>query len=178
MRCPIKSHKFVQSLNRTKLKESTLLSYTIAYVNMERFYKSQHRILKSLLGSCLARKSDIAIMSAASQWHPSLLDELLPIYYKKLFPFSHYYKWLRYKDSGPSYFKNREFSFTLKDDIYLRYRSYSDQAELEKDLRTRCPHKIDIGAVFTCSVSSSSVSLCSLPLTSSFMSWLAIKHAK
>jgi len=71
------------------------------------------------------------------------MPELLPIYYKKLFPFTQYFKWLRYKESGPNYFKNREFSFTLKDDIYLRYRSYADQAEMEKDIRSKCPYKID-----------------------------------
>ena len=88
----------------------------------------------------------------ATSWDASLMPELLPIYYKKLFPFTQYYRWLRYKEAGPNYFKNREFSFTLQDDIYLRFRSYADQAEMEKDIKTKCPHKIDIGAVYTCSV--------------------------
>lgn len=48
-----------------------------------------------------------------------------------------------------SYFVNREFSFTLKDDVYLRYQSFSDQQELEKEILKRNPYKIDIGAVFT-----------------------------
>lgn len=87
-----------------------------------------------------------------NQWDASLLPDLLPIYYKKLFPYTQYYKWLRYKESGANYFRNREFSFTLKDDIYLRFRSYADQAEMEKDIKTKCPYKIDIGAVYTCSV--------------------------
>ena len=87
------------------------------------------------------------------KWDASLMPELLPIYYKKLFPFALYYKWLRYKESGPNYFRNREFSFTLKDDIYLRYRSYADEVEMEKDIKAKCPYKIDIGAVYTCSVS-------------------------
>ena len=88
-----------------------------------------------------------------NKWDASLMPELLPIYYKKLFPFALYYKWLRYKESGPNYFRNREFSFTLKDDIYLRYRSYADEVEMEKDIKAKCPYKIDIGAVYTCSVS-------------------------
>lgn len=91
-------------------------------------------------------------VEVSNSWDSSLMPELLPIYYKKLFPFTQYFKWLRYKESGPNYFKNREFSFTLKDDIYLRYRSYADQAEMEKDIRSKCPYKIDIGAVYTCSV--------------------------
>ena len=48
-----------------------------------------------------------------------------------------------------TYFTNREFSFTLKDDIYIRYQSFGDQQEMEKEIQKRCPYKIDIGAVFT-----------------------------
>ena len=48
-----------------------------------------------------------------------------------------------------TYFSHREFSFTLKDDIYVRYLSFADIDEFEKELQKRCPYKIDIGAVFS-----------------------------
>ena len=48
-----------------------------------------------------------------------------------------------------TYFVHREFSFTLKDDVYVRYQSFADQQELEKEILKRNPYKIDIGAVFT-----------------------------
>jgi len=48
-----------------------------------------------------------------------------------------------------TYFTHREFSFTLKDDIYIRYLSFADLDEFEKELQKRCPYKIDIGAVFS-----------------------------
>ena len=45
-------------------------------------------------------------------------------------------------------FSNREFSFTLQDDIYIRYLSFENQPELEKEICNRVPYKIDIGPVF------------------------------
>lgn len=44
---------------------------------------------------------------------------------------------------------NREFSFTLQDDIYIRYLSFENQGELEKEICTRNPFKIDIGPVMS-----------------------------
>ncbi|XP_022093945.1 DNA primase small subunit-like isoform X1 [Acanthaster planci] len=77
------------------------------------------------------------------------LPDLLPVYYKRLFPYNQYFRWLNYGGVPKSYFPNREFSFTLKDDIYIRYQSFADQSEMEKEIQKRCPYKIDIGAVFT-----------------------------
>jgi len=37
----------------------------------------------------------------------------------------------------------------LADDVYIRYQSFTDQQELERELLKKCPHKIDIGAVYS-----------------------------
>uniref|UniRef100_A0A5K3FU97 DNA primase small subunit n=1 Tax=Mesocestoides corti TaxID=53468 RepID=A0A5K3FU97_MESCO len=43
----------------------------------------------------------------------------------------------------------REFSFSLAGDVYVRYQSFNDASSLRKELVKSCPHKIDIGAVYS-----------------------------
>lgn len=46
----------------------------------------------------------------------------------------------------------REFSFTLEHDIYMRYLSFHDVSEMEATIKSKCPHKIDIGALYNVEV--------------------------
>ena len=94
-------------------------------------------------------------------------DERLKKYYEFIFPYKELFQWLSYYQISKSrrplaqsegkntedaqeseYFFKREFSFTLKNDIYCRYLSFKSPQSLHETLIEKVPHKIDIGAVF------------------------------
>lgn len=72
------------------------------------------------------------------------------------------FKWISYNklnqgqkalaslDEGISsnYFHNREFSFTLANDVYCRYLCFKTAEQFRETLIDRVPFKIDIGAVY------------------------------
>lgn len=83
--------------------------------------------------------------------------DLLRVYYGRLFPYSAMFNWFSYGNdpnnaqvgTDREFFYRREFSFTIEDDIYIRYQCFRDEDELRAAIQKRQPHKIDIGAVFT-----------------------------
>ncbi|XP_014216064.1 DNA primase small subunit [Copidosoma floridanum] len=76
----------------------------------------------------------------------STLTDLLRLYYSRLFPYVDYYRWLSYGEANV--FSRREFSFTMRDDMYIRYQSFDKLDDLKAEVKRICPHKIDIGAVY------------------------------
>jgi len=82
-------------------------------------------------------------------------EELLRSYYQNHFPAEELSKWLsqvknpRLGDSHQfNSFPNREFSFTLKEDIYVRHKNFANPEELRSELVKITPQKIDIGGVW------------------------------
>lgn len=67
-------------------------------------------------------------------------------YYTHLFPYKNYFKWFGKEES--SYFERREFSFTKKGDIYIRFLCFHNDNELKISMMKENPIKIDIGAVY------------------------------
>lgn len=81
--------------------------------------------------------------------------DYLKIYYGKLFPYADIFRWMSYGNDGKhpacdeSYFIRREFSFTLENDVYLRFQSFQSATDMENSIKEKCPHKIDIGPVYS-----------------------------
>ncbi|XP_039052059.1 DNA primase small subunit-like isoform X1 [Hibiscus syriacus] len=48
-----------------------------------------------------------------------------------------------------SYFGRREFSFTLENNVYIRFQSFNSVTEMENSIKEKCPFKIDIGPVYS-----------------------------
>jgi DNA primase small subunit len=77
------------------------------------------------------------------------------IYAGNLFPYTDIHKWLSYGHDGKHpgcdeyYFGRREFSFTLENDVYLRYKSFKNASLMEAAIKSNFPYKIDIGAVYS-----------------------------
>ena len=80
--------------------------------------------------------------------------DLMPLYYKHLFPAESMMKWLAYGNDSkrptadPGFMQRREFCFTLEGDIFARYQSFKDAKDLRTALRQKVPTKIDLGPVF------------------------------
>eukprot|EP01035_Chromulina_nebulosa_P018070 gene18070-23717_t len=84
--------------------------------------------------------------------------DLLRVYYDRLFPYNEMYDWFSYGNNSmspalnsvidKSFFHCREWSFTIENDVYIRYQCFQGLDEFRDSIRKHQPHKIDIGAVF------------------------------
>jgi DNA primase small subunit len=102
-------------------------------------------------------------LSAASCFNPALLQG----YYGRLFPAQLMFQWLA--RAQPTLFQKREWSYTLDNDIYVRFQAFKDHKEFKDDLKKKVPHKIDIGAIYNARPSMKSAVGSFIPLQREFV---------
>ncbi|TIB70083.1 hypothetical protein E3P77_00133 [Wallemia ichthyophaga] len=87
--------------------------------------------------------SDLSHLDDASNPH------VTRAYYERLYPFKQMYQFYNGDIVPTRQFTNREFAFTVKDDIYLRYLSFSTWDDWKKETLRLNPSRFEIGAVYT-----------------------------
>ena len=70
-------------------------------------------------------------------------------FYQRLFPFRYLFQWLNHSPKPSNDFAYREFAFTLPNDAYLRYQSFTTGDQLRKDVLRLTPSRFEIGPVYT-----------------------------
>ncbi|KAL4400747.1 p48 polypeptide of DNA primase [Malassezia pachydermatis] len=70
-------------------------------------------------------------------------------YYRRLLPFRSLYTWLNQDITPTRNFTHREFAFTLQNDAYLRYQSFSTWDEWKKEVCRLNPSRFEIGPVYS-----------------------------
>ena len=70
-------------------------------------------------------------------------------YYRRLLPFRSLYTWLNQDLAPTRNFTHREFAFTLQNDAYLRYQSFSSWDEWKKEVCRLNPSRFEIGPVYS-----------------------------
>lgn len=99
-------------------------------------------------------KENAAVVTGKTGYAEGNTQDLMPLYYKHLFPAEAMMKWLAYGNDSKrptadqGFMQRREFCFTLEGDIFARYQSFKDAKDLRGALRNKVPTKIDIGPVF------------------------------
>ncbi|EPE03360.1 dna primase small subunit [Ophiostoma piceae UAMH 11346] len=74
---------------------------------------------------------------------------VMRLFYQRLFPWRYLFQWLNHSPTPTNDFAHREFAFTLQNDAYLRYQSFSNSEMLRKDVLRLMPSRFEIGPVYT-----------------------------
>lgn len=106
-----------------------------------------------------SESDDVKMKDVANSSKSVFDEELLRVYYARLFPHEAMFRWLSYGNDpdrineqpqiDSDYFLRREFSFTMADDVYIRYLCFRDASEFKKMVASKNPHKIDIGPLYS-----------------------------
>jgi DNA primase catalytic subunit len=60
-------------------------------------------------------------------------------FYRRLYPFKSIFKWLNHEHVPSRLFTHREIAFTLQNDVYLRYNSFTTADEFKRQTNPLVP---------------------------------------
>lgn len=115
-------------------------------------FTSQQNFHHRLTRSASRRVEDQHEVAMPSAETETPTPELMLAFYRRLYPFKSIFKWLNHEHTPSRLFTNREISFTLQNDVYLRYHSFTTADEFKKQTCTLNPTRFEIGPVYTARV--------------------------
>lgn len=80
--------------------------------------------------------------------HPINAGELNQ-YYQRFFPFKYLFQWLNHSLTPTNDFCHREIAFTLEQGQYVRYLSFPNYEQFQKDVLRMMPFRFEIGPVYS-----------------------------
>ncbi|GAA93652.1 uncharacterized protein L969DRAFT_96678 [Mixia osmundae IAM 14324] len=97
---------------------------------------------------------DALLVGAAARWDAVDYDDVsnpsvMKLFYARLFPFRQLFRWLNGSEKPNSNWTHRELAFTLANDVYLRYQSFTNDADLRKEILRLNPSRFEIGPIYT-----------------------------
>lgn len=128
-------------------QEEDLMDDEALFKDCEKMYEIKSSVADGA-GLSPPEKYHPASITSLHDYHSTTSRQLLSMYYGHFFPLRRMLRWLAYGNEK-RYLANREFSFTLENDVYLRYLSFDSPEALLARLLKDVPVKIDIGAVYS-----------------------------
>ncbi|TXT15458.1 uncharacterized protein COLE_01651 [Cutaneotrichosporon oleaginosum] len=83
---------------------------------------------------------------------PNLSPSSRPVmttFYKRLFPYKPFFKWLNQSDVPGKLWTHREFAFTIENDVYIRYNSFNTAYDFQKEILRLVPSRFEIGPQYS-----------------------------
>lgn len=134
-----------ESVTQSRVTGRVLSLFLLLFTAQSNFH---HRFTHSASRQ-VEDQHDVAMPSAEIE-KPT--PELMLAFYRRLYPFKSIFKWLNHEHTPSRLFTHREISFTLQNDVYLRYHSFTTADEFKKQTCTLNPTRFEIGPVYTARV--------------------------
>jgi hypothetical protein len=99
--------------------------------------------------NCDGRRSKAAARYDAIDYDDASSHHVMQTYYSHLFPFKQLFLWLNQDHTPTRNWTHREFAFTLRNDAYLRYNSFSTGEDMKKEVLRLTPARFEIGPVYS-----------------------------